>query len=548
MNPPLNLILGCFFSLSMFSKGIDKTLIYLKKDVQVTSSKYLKVKKLIEIGENKMWKEPHFAQQFFFEAQDVIESSTYFKKKEQEAKLNGLMAILFKRSDNFSLSLEHFNKSLLYYKSVKDTLSLSRTYHQIANLYRTNKKDEIAIDFYKKAIKSKKKLGNAIELASSYYKIGVSYSKLPTKQDSVLIYFNKAEKLFTQVNAQEKIYRVKHRKARFLIKQEKFNEAKKILLQNLEYYKNTNNKKCEASTEYIISYLYCKIGNFNLGLNHAEKALSIAIINKNDKIIVKILKLKVFFYLKKENFKEAFTNYKKYDLLKTKIYNETETKKYRTLKMHYTLREERKALELIANKQKSLKILYVILFIITLFGSLIIGFFVRKKFIKKVSTTSQKLEEEKITKEILKEQVKASEAEIKFLISNNKMKLLSKKELLEQLKQEELNTESKEVKQFLKDLIYKIKQQIIIEDKLQVIQSKIDEFDKGFDLKIRNLYPNLTKNEREVCTLLRLNLSIKEIVSIKNTTRDSIKSTRYRIRKKLGLNRGQELEKIIQDL
>ena len=62
------------------------------------------------------------------------------------------------------------------------------------------------------------------------------------------------------------------------------------------------------------------------------------------------------------------------------------------------------------------------------------------------------------------------------------------------------------------------------------------------------LYPNLTKTEREVCALLRLNLSIKEISSIRNATTDSVKASRYRIRKKLEVPSGVELEHFIQSL
>ena len=61
-------------------------------------------------------------------------------------------------------------------------------------------------------------------------------------------------------------------------------------------------------------------------------------------------------------------------------------------------------------------------------------------------------------------------------------------------------------------------------------------------------YPSLTKAEREVCALLRINLSMKEVASIRNTTVESVKSIRYRLRKKMEIPKNTELEAHIQSL
>lgn len=58
------------------------------------------------------------------------------------------------------------------------------------------------------------------------------------------------------------------------------------------------------------------------------------------------------------------------------------------------------------------------------------------------------------------------------------------------------------------------------------------------DLFFENLlreYPNLTKNERKLCTLIHLNLSTKEIASITHQSTGSINVARSRLRQKFGL-------------
>ena len=90
--------------------------------------------------------------------------------------------------------------------------------------------------------------------------------------------------------------------------------------------------------------------------------------------------------------------------------------------------------------------------------------------------------------------------------------------------------------------------QIGTEDKLSALQNKIEEANLGFDAKLVDTYSTLTKAEREVCALLRINLSMKEVASIRNTSVESVKSIRYRLRKKMGIPKHTELELYIQSL
>lgn len=53
--------------------------------------------------------------------------------------------------------------------------------------------------------------------------------------------------------------------------------------------------------------------------------------------------------------------------------------------------------------------------------------------------------------------------------------------------------------------------------------------------KLLNEYPNLTKNERKLCTLIHMNLSTKEIANITHQSTGSINVARSRLRQKFGL-------------
>jgi DNA-binding CsgD family transcriptional regulator len=127
-------------------------------------------------------------------------------------------------------------------------------------------------------------------------------------------------------------------------------------------------------------------------------------------------------------------------------------------------------------------------------------------------------------------------------VADNKMRLDYLKEFYDRLKGDYENISFQESRVYIRSLMLGVQQQIGTEDKLSALQDKIEEVNLGFDSKLVEKYPNLTKAEREVCALLRINLSMKEVASIRNTTVESVKSIRYRLRKKMEVPKMVELE------
>ena len=93
------------------------------------------------------------------------------------------------------------------------------------------------------------------------------------------------------------------------------------------------------------------------------------------------------------------------------------------------------------------------------------------------------------------------------------------------------------------------------------IQSNIREddnwekFEEGFNLvydnfmaKLTRMFPDLKTNDKKLCAYLRMGLSSKEMASLLNTGVRSIETARYRLRKKLNLEQGDNLTEFIQHL
>jgi len=168
-----------------------------------------------------------------------------------------------------------------------------------------------------------------------------------------------------------------------------------------------------------------------------------------------------------------------------------------------------------------------------------------QNYSKRIITIS---EDEGYKRDVLRRKLRESEREIKALVADNNMRLLFKKQLLEQLKEDHSMSSSAEIRGYTHALILKMKLQIATENKLSSLQNKVDTLNTEFQSKIIELYPNITKTEREVCSLLRLNLSTKEVASIRNATVGSVKIIRHRIRKKMDVPEGEVLEHFVLSL
>ena len=66
-------------------------------------------------------------------------------------------------------------------------------------------------------------------------------------------------------------------------------------------------------------------------------------------------------------------------------------------------------------------------------------------------------------------------------------------------------------------------------------QITFDQMHDGFFSDLKKDFPNISNAELKLCALLRLNMNLKESAKILGIAPDSVKTSRYRLRKKLGL-------------
>lgn len=532
---------------TIFAQEVDSTLVQLKTNLEKASNEEDKVKAFLAIGDYQLERNLNEAEGYLLQAEKLINSGVIADKKKHLASVYARLGVVNRRKGDYSEAISFYLRAKKVYEELGDIKMLADLVHNIGIVYRYQKDNRKAIKNFKEAIRLNEKAKDTFRLGASYNMIGVSYRKL-NELDTALIYYNKAKKLFTQIKSDVNIRRVNNNLSTLYAVQKKYDKSIPIKLENLEYYKKVGNKKSISVAYFNLSKDYSGLKDFQKSLKYADSSLNISLQEGYKERVSRAFLRKSIIYKSISRYKEAYENYVNFKQYSDSVYNIESIKRIQELELKHEFEKERKELEIKSNEQESEVKLYVFLFVLALAVGSLVGYLLWRNYTARVRIVADKLEKAKLKKELLDEKIKVSESELKLLVADNTMRLQFIKQFSDQLKMDYNSVESEDVKQYTKALNFKLQQQITTENKLTLLQDKIEEVNIGFNTKLMELYPRLTKTEREVCSLLRLNLSIKEISSIRNTSIDAVKAVRYRIRKKLQVPSGVELEHFVQSL
>jgi len=531
-----------FFVLKTNSQSLD-SIFNSKKEISATiKTKEEKVQFLYECG-------------VYFYSKSISNSEYFFSKAlllwkdkgdTMEGKILLKLGFIEKNKGNLSTSLRYLNEAKDIFEKTKDSGRYASIYFDIGYLYHYKQQNSKEFQFYKKGLELCK--GEDEELfGKAYLHLGSYYTRLK-KLDSSIYYYNKALDIFKRANKEDRIYNVYNNEANTYYKQGKYNKVIGIRSLVLKYAKKENNKLLITVNYHNIAAAYSKKKEYKIAEKYLDSAIVVA---KENNFKLRLSKsyrsiAKVNYALK--DYKKSYRYYEKYKIYSDSIFESQLSNTIKEAELENKHKIEHKNLEIIYQKQSFEKKLYLIILCVFLLLSIPLVILLYRNSVNKNKIIKGNLEKEKIKKEVLLQKFKRSEIEIKSLVADNSMRLEFLKQLLSQLKRERTSINSIEVKNYIKDLSFKIQQQITTDSKLTLLKKKIDSINDGFDNMLINSYKELTKTEREVCALLRLNLSVKEIASIRNSSSDAIKVTRYRIRKKMNIPKDQNLEVFIQNL
>jgi ligand-binding sensor domain-containing protein/DNA-binding CsgD family transcriptional regulator len=137
-------------------------------------------------------------------------------------------------------------------------------------------------------------------------------------------------------------------------------------------------------------------------------------------------------------------------------------------------------------------------------------------------------------------------------LANQAMNLVRKNEFLIKIKEELLSLkktcQEESVSEKIVSLMSRINKEVGHNKQREVFEKAFDEVHESFMNKLKSKYPSLTPTELRLCAFLKMNISTKEIAPLMNISVRGVEICRYRIRKKLNIDRTTNLTGLLIDL
>jgi tetratricopeptide (TPR) repeat protein len=241
---------------------------------------------------------------------------------------------------------------------------------------------------------------------------------------------------------------------------------------------------------------------------------------------------------------EALKDFKSYQALSDSLFAAEKLQQIEELRIMYDTEQKEKEIELQKIeielfKEKGKYNQISIILLITLLLSVIITGLLSYQALR------QKLKRKKIEHESIQNLLSLKKRELTthiLHIAHKNDLLMELKQMLLELKQECPNSNLQ------KQIINKINIDFNNDNSWDRFNSYFEDLHKGFEDKIREIAPDVSKSELRLISLLKMNLNSQEVASVLNISQEGIKKARYRLRKKLGLETGGSLEEFLTQI
>ncbi len=174
---------------------------------------------------------------------------------------------------------------------------------------------------------------------------------------------------------------------------------------------------------------------------------------------------------------------------------------------------------------------------------------VKMKRMENQSLRSQ-LEQEMIIKRLNQENFARDIQQKDCQISSSVLLLSNKNDILHQIDDtvREFYADGKVNAEFVKRINELVGNSLKGDDEWSRFKKHFDSVHPGFFTKLKEMAPELTENDLRLCAYIRIGMRAKEIASMLQVTSASVNTHRYRLRKKLGLDKDASLDNFVRDI
>ncbi|MEM9544342.1 MAG: tetratricopeptide repeat protein [Bacteroidota bacterium] len=486
-------------------------------------------------------------------ASDLIaEAEVLSISKEEKAQLFKRKAIAARIKTKYEDALNYNLEALELFKKKNDQEEIAEIYHNMGFLMRYIENYEQSLEYFQNAINLRKLLGDSTKLAQSHREIGVIYRRMENFEKAKY-HYDLAGQLFDAETDKVDVITLQGNYASMYFKQREYDLSIEMNKSAIPIIKLTEDKKSLATRYGNIATAYRLLKQYDQAITYVDSAMHVSREAQLLEPLTRYYYLKARIRHKQKKYRRSSNCMRKYKKLNDSLIAksrlvavEDQLKAFKYEKQ--ILRDSIQTANTKALLENEVKLEKLekknILWISLLIGFILVSVLLWQK--SRIKMTNLQLKNDQLSAKILESQLKTTTKENKRLINQTQLQLEFKKSIIEKVnKISETNSNSyKNVKELKLELL----DQLRVENQSNLINESFDNKPSEFETFLIENYPLLTQGERRLCFLVRSGLNIKEISRINQTTSSAVQSMRYRIRKKMKLQRGQELQAYLNEI
>lgn len=448
----------------------------------------------------------------------------------------------------YSIALDNAIKSLKLFEKLNDSIRIADCYNHLAHVKHNLGNIKKAITYNEKTLYIYEKYEDVYYQAQILNDLGVMHNIL-NLEEKALDYLNrsisksqKAKVVSLQAASYSNI-------AESYINLNKYDLAIENLNKSITISKSINASRRLAIAENKLAEVHLLLNEPYKVIVHATNALNYA--EKNNNISIKRVSLRHLSeaYEKQGKTKLALDIFKAYHILTDSIINKEKVKTIEELRIMFDLEKKESEIVIQDQKIKTLnqevqignlkKGLYAggMFTFLAVSGLLYFGFRQRIK--------NNRIEREK-QEAIYKQEIAFKKKEL----ASQTLHLVQKNTFIQELKEnlEKIKQSPELFKIEFRRLVMLLKKESAEDKDWEIFKSYFTEVHNNFDLKLKDVYPEINEKEIRLASFLRMNLSTKEIASMLNVLPDSVLKSKYRLKKKLNLDKETDLNQFLNTL
>jgi two-component system, NarL family, sensor kinase len=252
---------------------------------------------------------------------------------------------------NYTLALTYLFKSADFFEELGDNRRLGIVYTTIGSVFTDTKNLDKALDYNLKALFYKKQGGSKKSIALSYMNIGNVYHE-KQEYNMALQYYFTSKKIVEEINDLRTLAQLYNNFGIIYRIQGKYKESLESYLKSLEIKKKAGSQRGLSVTYYNIGLLnnFLKkpadaLQNFQFSLEYAEKVNSIEDIKNAYKGLSDS-------YAGIGDYRKAFENFQKFNVLSDSIYNIKNLEQFAEMQTKYETRKKEKEIEILTQEKQ----------------------------------------------------------------------------------------------------------------------------------------------------------------------------------------------------